>query len=109
MGGIDTDINGATVVPGLFAAGEGACVSLNGANRLGSNSLTELLVFGRRAADVAAQFALEHPRLAKERLRSQAADEEKRIAAQFIRKQGGNERIATLRHELNQIMEESTG
>ena len=46
MGGVSTDINAATAVPGLFAAGECACVSINGANRLGSNSLTELLVFG---------------------------------------------------------------
>ncbi len=50
MGGIHTDIQAATRLPGLFAAGECACVSINGANRLGSNSLTELLVFGRRAA-----------------------------------------------------------
>src|SRR5947209_6307997 len=60
MGGVDTNINGATVLPGLFAAGECACLSLNGSNRLGSNSLTELLVFGRRAARAAAQFALGH-------------------------------------------------
>ena len=52
MGGIHTDINAATPLPGLFAAGECACVSINGANRLGSNSLMELLVFGheRRCA-----------------------------------------------------------
>src|SRR5574339_1161323 len=50
MGGIHTDIRAATPLAGLFAAGECACVSINGANRLGSNSLTELLVFGRRAA-----------------------------------------------------------
>jgi fumarate reductase flavoprotein subunit len=50
MGGIDTDTKAATSLPGLYAAGECACVSINGANRLGSNSLTELLVFGRRAA-----------------------------------------------------------
>ena len=50
MGGIHTDVQAATRLPGLFAAGECACVSINGANRLGSNSLTELLVFGRRAA-----------------------------------------------------------
>ena len=50
MGGIHTDIKAATPLAGLFAAGECACVSINGANRLGSNSLTELLVFGRRAA-----------------------------------------------------------
>ena len=49
MGGVDTDIDGATTLPGLYAAGETACVSMNGANRLGSNSLTECLVFGARA------------------------------------------------------------
>ncbi len=49
MGGVHTDINGATPLQGLFAAGEVACVSINGANRLGSNSLTECLVFGARA------------------------------------------------------------
>ena len=49
MGGIHTDIDTATSLPGLFAAGECACVSINGANRLGSNSLAEIVVFGARA------------------------------------------------------------
>jgi fumarate reductase flavoprotein subunit len=57
MGGIHTDIQGATPIKGLYAAGECACVSINGANRLGSNSLTELLVFGARAGKGAAHFA----------------------------------------------------
>src|SRR5205085_9142413 len=57
MGGVHTDINGATPMPGLFAAGETACVSINGANRLGSNSLPELLVFGARAGKAAAEYA----------------------------------------------------
>src|SRR5687768_15927672 len=57
MGGVSTDIHGATPMPGLYAAGEVACVSINGANRLGSNSLTELLVFGARAGQAAAAFA----------------------------------------------------
>src|SRR6266498_3822169 len=56
MGGVHTDINGATPVPGLYAAGETACVSINGANRLGSNSLPELLVFGTRAGRHAADY-----------------------------------------------------
>jgi fumarate reductase flavoprotein subunit len=51
MGGVDTDIDGATVLRGLSAAGERACVSLNGANRLGSNSLSVCLVFGARSAE----------------------------------------------------------
>ena len=49
MGGIDTNVDGATVMPGLYAAGECACVSVHGANRLGGNSLLETIVFGRRA------------------------------------------------------------
>jgi fumarate reductase flavoprotein subunit len=57
MGGVHTDMNGATPLEGLFAAGEAACVSINGANRLGSNSLTELLVFGARAGKAAAEYA----------------------------------------------------
>src|SRR3989442_4680655 len=57
MGGVDTDIDGATTLPGLYAAGETACVSLNGANRLGSNSLTECLAFGARAGRIAVQYA----------------------------------------------------
>src|SRR5947207_1851230 len=57
MGGVHTDINGATPLAGLYAAGECACVSINGANRLGSNSLPELLVFGARAGHLAAEFA----------------------------------------------------
>ena len=57
MGGVHTDINGATPIAGLYAAGEVACVSINGANRLGSNSLPELLVFGARAGRAAAEYA----------------------------------------------------
>ena len=57
MGGIDTDVDGRTVMPGLYAAGECACVSVHGANRLGGNSLLETIVFGRRAgAAVAADL-----------------------------------------------------
>jgi succinate dehydrogenase / fumarate reductase flavoprotein subunit len=56
MGGIDTDMDGRTVVPGLYAAGECACVSVHGANRLGGNSLLETVVFGRRAGAAAAEY-----------------------------------------------------
>ena len=55
MGGIDTDMWGRTVMPGLYAAGECACVSVHGANRLGGNSLLETIVFGRRSGAAAAQ------------------------------------------------------
>ncbi|HEY3763904.1 MAG TPA: FAD-binding protein [Gaiellales bacterium] len=55
MGGIDADMWGRTVMPGLYAAGECACVSVHGANRLGGNSLLETIVFGRRSGAAAAQ------------------------------------------------------
>jgi succinate dehydrogenase / fumarate reductase flavoprotein subunit len=56
MGGIDTDRDGVTRIPGLYAAGEFACVSVHGANRLGGNSLLETIVFGRRAGKAAVAF-----------------------------------------------------
>jgi fumarate reductase flavoprotein subunit len=79
MGGIHTNLEEATPLPGLFAAGECACVSINGANRLGSNSLAELLVFGARAARAAVRFAREHTALATEMIRVQAEQEAQRI------------------------------
>jgi succinate dehydrogenase flavoprotein subunit len=108
MGGIHTDIHGATPLPGLYAAGEAACVSINGANRLGSNSLTEILVFGARAGMAAAAFAAEQAGVSPP-LVAQAQDEHRRLEERFLRKSGGNERIATLRAEMHQIMEESAG
>jgi fumarate reductase flavoprotein subunit len=108
MGGIHTDINGATPLPGLYAAGEAACVSINGANRLGSNSLTEILVFGARAGKAAAAFGAEQDGT-NPSLVAQAQDEYRRLEEGFLRKSGGKERIATLRAEMHQIMDESAG
>ena len=108
MGGIHTDIHGATPLPGLYAAGEAACVSINGANRLGSNSLTEILVFGARAGKAAAAFAAEQAG-ASPSLEAHVHDEHRRLEDGFLRKSSGKERIATLRAEMHQIMEESAG
>jgi fumarate reductase flavoprotein subunit len=108
MGGVSTDLHGATPLLGLFAAGEAACVSINGANRLGSNSLTECLVFGARAGRAAAEFAAgqQEPGPA---VFAQAHDEAKRLDESLLRKTGGKERIASLRAEMHQTMEESAG
>jgi fumarate reductase flavoprotein subunit len=107
MGGVHTDVHGATPLPGLYAAGECACVSINGANRLGSNSLTELLVFGARAGKSAAAFARSQPAPATAALEAQAEDERKRLGRLFAG--GGGERIATLRAELQRAMESGVG
>ena len=109
MGGIHTNINAATPLPGLFAAGECACVSINGANRLGSNSLTELLVFGRRAAlSAIAHLQSGLPAGNDTALTAKAKDSEDRIRALFAKSQG-TESIAGLRKEMMHTMEEGAG
>ena len=108
MGGVSTDINGATPLPGLYAAGEVACVSINGANRLGSNSLPELLVFGARAGRAAAEFASRQKEPAAI-LAALAEEEKRRLERDFLQKRGGGERIATIREEMQKTMEASAG
>ena len=108
MGGVHTDKDGATPIAGLFAAGEVACVSINGANRLGSNSLPELLVFGARAGKAAAAFASDQKEPSKH-IVAQANDERRRLEEQYLRKTGGTERIATIRQEMQAAMEEGAG
>jgi len=106
MGGIHTDIDAATPLPGLFSAGEAACVSINGANRLGSNSLTELLVFGARAGKSAVAFAREQGG-AGASVSAQVRDEQERLSR--LRSGGGSESIAGLRTEMQDTMEEGAG
>jgi len=108
MGGVSTDINGATPIAGLFAAGEVACVSINGANRLGSNSLPECLVFGARAGRAAAQYASSQPAPNGKAI-AQADDERRRLESEFLNRTGGKERIATIRTEMQASMEKSAG
>ena len=108
MGGVHTDMNGATPIAGLYAAGEAACVSINGANRLGSNSLTELLVFGARAGHAAAEYA-STAKDSTSTAAAQAKDEQRRLDHDFLRKDGGRERLATLRVEMQKTMETSAG
>jgi fumarate reductase flavoprotein subunit len=108
MGGIHTDLNAATSLPGLFAAGECACVSINGANRLGSNSLTELLVFGARVGTAATAFASSNSAAGIDATRNAAQPSEKRIRALFAR-EGTSETVAGLRKEMHETIESGAG
>jgi fumarate reductase flavoprotein subunit len=107
MGGVHTDIDAATPLPGLYAAGETACVSINGANRLGSNSLPEILVFGARAGAAAAAYALEAPAIGAA-VAAQAADETRRLRG-LVDRTGGDEPVAALRSAMQQTMEGAAG
>ncbi len=109
MGGVSTDGRAKTIIPGLMAAGECACVSMNGANRLGSNSLTECLVFGERAGTEAAAHARSAGAINEAALTAQAADEERRIRKSYLEKTDGTERVATIRSELQMTMERGCG
>ncbi|MFQ5417150.1 MAG: FAD-binding protein [Myxococcota bacterium] len=108
MGGVDTDITAATAVPGLYAAGEVASVSLNGANRLGSNSLTECLVFGAVAGRNAVAFSKGASDGNEAPLVSQGEEEAARIEHLRGRKNGG-EKLARIRTDLNTAMESGCG
>jgi fumarate reductase flavoprotein subunit len=107
MGGVDVNIDGAAALPGLYAAGEAACVSLNGANRLGSNSLTECLVFGARTGLAALAFARGASQGDEGALRRQAEAEKGRLDA--LRGRKGSEKIADLRTEMQKSMERGCG
>jgi fumarate reductase flavoprotein subunit len=106
MGGVHTDINGATPIDGLFAAGETACVTINGANRLGSNSLPECLVFGARAGKAAAEYAAS-AKPPPSVVARQADDEVQRLDQMLSDR--GTERIADIREEMQSTMEDSAG
>ncbi len=108
MGGISTNTQAATPLPGLFAAGECACVSLNGANRLGSNSLVELLVFGKSAALGAIAHAKTQPAPNTAALKAKAEASQARVRELFSRTDG-NESMSGLRKEMMDTMEKNCG
>jgi succinate dehydrogenase / fumarate reductase flavoprotein subunit len=112
MGGIPTDVHGRVVIdeentpmPGMYAAGECACVSVHGANRLGTNSLVDLVVFGRRAGRSMAQYIKEHDFIAL------PSDAEGPARAEIDRllTSTGKERTGTIRLELQQVMMDDIG
>ena len=109
MGGVHTDVSGFTGLPGLYAAGEAACVSMNGANRLGSNSLTECLVFGAAAGKAAAEYAQKQGKPSfGNPVQGLAMTEEKRIYGQVLKPEKG-ERISAIRAEMQTTMEKHVG
>src|SRR2546428_8448165 len=109
MGGVHTDINGATALKGLFAAGGAGCVGINRANRLGSNSLPELLVFGARAARAAVRFVGENKTLDSAAVLAQAEEEQRRVAERFFQRKDGKETIAGIRTALAETLESGAG
>jgi succinate dehydrogenase / fumarate reductase flavoprotein subunit len=105
MGGIDTDVDGLTTVTGLYAAGECACVSVHGANRLGGNALMETITFGKRAGRAAAEWALTHTTVSVPP--SIEADSERELKELLARTDG--ERPWSIRDELAQTMHVNFG
>ena len=105
MGGVDTDIDGKTVLPGLYAAGECACVSVHGANRLGGNALMETITYGKRAGRAAAEWALSHTVVAPPP--SALADAERDVQHLLGRSEG--ERPHAIRDEMAVTMHENFG
>ncbi|HNS74348.1 MAG TPA: succinate dehydrogenase/fumarate reductase flavoprotein subunit [bacterium] len=107
MGGVECDINGATRIKGIWTAGEAACSSLHGANRLGSNSTGECLVWGKITGGEAARYCAalsEPPALARELL----DEEEKRVFGEILGR-SGPENLYDLRKELRATMDKYVG
>jgi len=114
MGGIDTNINGEAPMPGLFAIGETACSGLHGANRLGSNSLTELLVSGKRSAQQAILYAQNvNPSGANESADAEALKTQAEAIVtgvrELLQQSNGTETISGVRREMRTVMEDGAG
>jgi succinate dehydrogenase / fumarate reductase, flavoprotein subunit len=105
MGGVETDTDGLTELTGLYAAGEVACVSVHGANRLGGNSLMETITFGRRAGRAAAEWALSHTTVEVPEALERDAERELKT---LLRRDDG-ERPWSIRDELGSSMLENFG
>jgi succinate dehydrogenase / fumarate reductase, flavoprotein subunit len=105
MGGVETDLWGKTELEGLYAAGECACVSVHGGNRLGGNALMETITYGKRTGAAAAEWALMHTTVAVPE--SSIADAERELDELFDRVDG--ERPHAIRDEMAQTMHENFG
>ena len=103
MGGIKTDVEGLTPVPGLYAAGECACVSVHGGNRLGANSLLDTLVFGRRAGQHASDRSKQ---ISQKGISDDAANGDRRSIQDMLDGDGSGESFGRIRLEMGQTMNE---
>ncbi len=106
MGGIKTDVDGLTPVPGLYSAGEAACVSVHGANRVGANSLLDTLVFGRRAAEHAV------PWIQGKAFRSvpeSVVDKDRAMIREILGRPMNGERVAKIRRDMGVSMSANVG
>ena len=101
MGGIKTDVDGLTNVPGLYAAGETACVSVHGGNRLGANSLLDTLVFGRRSGEHATDYVRSKKHA---NVDDGAADADRAQIQAMLARDGGGELFGAVRRELGETM-----
>ena len=101
MGGVKTDFNGATPLPGLYAAGEVACVSVHGGNRLGANSLLDTLIFGRRSGEHAAERALgmKMPTVSDQQMEGDRA-----MIAEILQRPKSGRRVSEIKQELGETM-----
>ena len=109
MGGIDANINGEAPMPGLYAIGETACSGLHGANRLGSNSLTDLLVSGKRSADHAIAYAQQATESGDEETLKAQAEGIVAGVRELLQQSGSTETISGLRREMRTTLEEGAG
>ena len=109
MGGVDADISGVTPLAGLYAAGECANVGLNGGNRLGSNSLSECLVFGAATGRAAAEYVSSAKAVGANPIEGMLKDETKRIVMDYLDKKSGDEKIGVIREEMQLSMDAGAG
>ncbi len=107
MGGIKTDYDGATYLPGLYSAGEAACVTIHGANRLGGNSLMETIVFGRRSGKASSEYVKGKGKI--KAFTESIAEKDKELIQSILKRPDKGITAPKLQHEMGHLMVEKVG